>query len=173
MPLGSLIDGVVILAFAALLIGAAITDARDYLIPNRLCLAILGLYPVHAVLAWYSGMPINWPSGLGISAAIFVIGLGLFARGVVGGGDVKLLAVAALWAGPEGTPLLLIVTGLAGALVAIAMLLRGWLRARQAPAVAATTPVPNLGVPYGVAIAAGGLMIVARLLSAASTNWSA
>ncbi len=173
MPLGSLIDGVVILAFAALLIGAAVSDARKYLIPNRLCLVILGLYPLHVTFAALAGVPVDWLAGLAVSAVIFAIGIGLFSLGAFGGGDVKLLAAVALWAGPEGTPALLMITGLAGALVAFAVILRRWIQARRTAGSPEAGGLRRLSVPYGVAIASGGLLIAARLLNLASSNWSA
>jgi prepilin peptidase CpaA len=73
----------------------------------------------------------------------------------MGGGDVKLLASTSVWAGPALVFPLLMVTALAGGLVAVGVLAA---RRRRSP------------LPYGVAIAAGGLVVAQRLAAAV---WSA
>ena len=42
-----LVDRVVLTVFAGLLVWAAWSDLRDYVIPNRICLAVAVLYPAH------------------------------------------------------------------------------------------------------------------------------
>ena len=41
-------------------------------------------------------------AAIGCALAVFIVGALLFARGYLGGGDVKLLTAATLWAGPAG-----------------------------------------------------------------------
>ena len=92
----------------------------------------------------------------GCAGAVFVAGALLFSRGFIGGGDVKLLTAATLWAGPSLTPALLIVTGLLGGvltIVLVAPLAMGVRRLMR-------HPHGGLGpVPYGVAIAAAALIV--------------
>jgi len=90
---------------------------------------------------------------------------------LVGGGDLKLLAAATLWAGPGATPALLVLTGLLGGLLCLLLLTpMGVLIAAARPplldaagaappgadALPGATPVL---VPYGVAIAAAALIV--------------
>jgi prepilin peptidase CpaA len=105
-----------LLIFAGLLIAAAVEDVRRLIIPNRYCLAIVLLYPLH-VLA--SSAPVDWTGGLVVGGALLVVGFVLFALGFIGGGDAKLLAAAAPWAGPALLPEFVLVTALAGGVVGL------------------------------------------------------
>jgi prepilin peptidase CpaA len=102
-----------------------------------------------------------------LGGVTFLAGIGLFAARALGGGDVKLLAAAALWAGPDHFTLFLLTTALAGGVLAMAALL--W--RRFAPLLALWRQIAGLDVlaarpvlPYGVAIAAGGVAVALRLL---------
>jgi prepilin peptidase CpaA len=76
----------------------------------------------------------------------------------MGGGDVKLLTAATLWAGPGGTPTLLIITAVLGGLLTLALLSPLALRAVFAPSAAASA-AKRMPVPYGVAIAGAALIV--------------
>jgi len=100
--------------------------------------------------------------GLGALAA-FAFGLLMFVLGQWGGGDVKFMAATCLWL---GWPLLLgylVVVALAGGVVTVAILLF-----RRLPLPAAWAARPWLarlhragqGVPYGVALGCGGLIVL-------------
>lgn len=165
--------------FAAALVWAAAGDARRLLIPNRLVIGIVALYPVFVLAAPGN---VAWLPALGIGLAAFAMGALLFACGCAGGGDVKLLAAVALWAGPDLIAPLLIVTAFTGGLVAIAVsrpvraLIRrlsplspmpqGTAQGTTAAALPALTSGP---VPYGIAIACGGLFVAQRLTLFLST----
>ena len=82
--------------FFGLLAVAVLADLEALRIPNRFCLALVAIYPAH-VLA--SPVAVDW-SGALMLVAVFAAGLVPFAAGWVGGGDVKLMAATALWAGP-------------------------------------------------------------------------
>lgn len=161
--------------FAAALVWAAAGDARRLLIPNRLVIGIVALYPVFVLAAPGN---VAWLPAIGIGLAAFAIGALLFACGCAGGGDVKLLAAVALWAGPDLIAPLLIVTAFAGGLVAIAVSrpVRALIR-RLSPmptgtvqGTAAVLPALTSGpVPYGIAIACGGLFVAQRLTLFLST----
>ena len=70
---------------------------------------------------------VAWLAALGLAAAVFVVGLGLFARELIGGGDVKLLAALSLWAGPEQFVWFMLVTTLAGGVLSlISLWYRRW-----------------------------------------------
>lgn len=160
------VDQLAIVTFAALLGWAAVKDFRSYLIPNSISLAILAIYPVH-VLA--STGPVDWTGALAVAALVLAVGFVLFAFRIAGGGDVKLLTAASLWAGPAQLLPFLFVTAIAGGLLALGTYgyLR-YLRPLPAPAVApdeATALKLRATVPYGIAIAAGGLWLSVRMLA--------
>ena len=99
--------------FGAALLWTAASDLLTLRIPNRAVLVILGLYPVYVLTA---GQAVPWPAASLIAAVSFAIGFALFATNLFGGGDVKLFAATALWAGPAHIVPLLFAT--AGSVVA-------------------------------------------------------
>lgn len=153
----------VVIAFAALLIWAAGEDLRQLTIGNWVSLSIVGLYPVH-VLA--SPTPVNWQMALVIAAGTFAVGFALFAWKKIGGGDVKLMAASALWAGPALFSGFVFLTSIAGGVIAGAMLLYRWKTVPAGNDDTGRKAGPAV-MPYGVAIAVGGLMVAGTLLSEA------
>ncbi len=150
---------VAVLSFAALLLWAAGEDIYRLTIPNWVSLAMIGLYPIH-VLA--SPVAVNWPIAAAIAVATFAVGFFLFALKMVGGGDVKLLTATALWADPLVFPSFIFLTAIAGGVIGLAILVR---RRRMAPVAVDTGHSAGPAVmPYGAAIAVGGLMIAVTLL---------
>jgi Flp pilus assembly protein protease CpaA len=117
---------------------------------------------------------------------VFLVGLALFARQLIGGGDVKLLAAVSLWAGPEHFVLFLLLTTLMGGalglltlwdqrwggaigthLAALGLAATGTPRAALPEAPSPLAPhAPDLAatLPYGIAIAAGGVAVAIQLL---------
>ena len=134
----------------ALLIAAA-TDLRSRTISNALNAAITTGAPL---FWWASGLSL-WPgvaTQLAVALAAFVVCAGFFALRQMGGGDVKLLTATALWIDPLNFMRLLVVMAIAGGVISAAMLIARRFREANAPA----------QVPYGVAIAAGGLWVLSR-----------
>ena len=138
-------------ALAALLIAAAIGDLRARTIPNMLNAAV-------ALLAlpwwWAAGVPL-WPDiAMQVTAALALLLLfgAVFAFGGMGGGDVKLIVALALWLPVAALGEMLVVMALAGGVLTILML--GWHRWRRAEG--------RPEIPYGVAIVAAGLWVVAN-----------
>ena len=135
---------------------AAVEDFRRLVIPNPIVVGLCVLWPLHLAAA-----PSFTLAGSGgaaaCAAAVFLAGALLFSRGLMGGGDVKLLAAATLWAGPGGTPALLVVTAVLGGVLSLVLLSSAALRTAFAPA--AVIPVSRVPVPYGVAIAAAALIV--------------
>jgi prepilin peptidase CpaA len=144
--------------FAALMAAAAVEDLRRLVIPNAVILGLCVLWPFH--LAGAPGMtPVAGLAAVGCGLAVFFAGALLFSRGLIGGGDVKLLAAATLWAGPATTPGLLAVTAVLGGVLSLALLSSATLRVVFSPGAAAAIPVTRVPVPYGVAIAAAALIV--------------
>lgn len=175
---GPLPEALVGLALLTLLARVAWTDVRERRIANRACLAIVALWPVYLAVAAGAVRPV---ASIQVALAVLAVGALLWGRGWLGGGDVKLLAAVALWAGPSHVLTFLLVTGLAGGVLAVAILWHAqWGLAFLAPLQVAAArlrlPVPALGslvaatatptLPYGVAIALGGAVTGLRLIGA-------
>jgi prepilin peptidase CpaA len=155
----------VVVATALTLAWAAVGDALSYRIPNLLPALVAAGF---GVLAFFEP-PSFLIGGLLTGLAVFAVGALLFARRLMGGGDVKLLAATSLWCGPEQLTLYAMVIGAAAVALAVLMLsplgrllpppparLAGsWGAASNEPA--RTTRQP---MPFGVAVAAGGLWVV-------------
>ncbi len=165
---GDLVAQSAIALFAALVLWAAVTDVRHYLIPNRITLGLLVLYPVYA---WAGGHLAEAPLALAFAGIVLAIGAVAFACNQMGGGDVKLMAVCVLWAGPKLALSFIFVTLLAGGVIALALLIRSRL-VRSRPvlsqswtnsALADDAAPHKQNMPYGVAVAIGGLFVAASL----------
>jgi len=151
--------------FIGLLAWAVVSDFTSLRIPNRLSLAVAVLFVAHVLAA---PAPVDWLGGLLMALIVFVIATVLFHFRVMGGGDVKLMAAIALWAGPHGILGFLVVTSLVGGLLAlVAVTPLRFVFAEAAEALGGGKAVRGAFrgvVPYGIAIAAGGFYIAATLL---------
>ena len=136
---------------AVLLVVAAVIDVRTLRISNSLNLAVALLAPVY----WLSiALPL-WPDvaiQIAVGAGVFVLLAGAFYAGLMGGGDVKLAAALALWFSPASTFKFLVLMSIAGGVVTLVVVGLHRLRKR--------TGRPE--IPYGVAIAFGGLAILTQ-----------
>lgn len=137
------------LAALALLVAAATTDALDRRIPNALSLglALVGLARIAADLV-AGGPALPVAADLAGAAGVFALGAAGFRFGLLGGGDVKLLAAAALWLGAAALLPFLMATALAGGLLAVVFLAVALLRHDRS----------KVALPYGIAIAAGAIL---------------
>jgi prepilin peptidase CpaA len=140
-----------LVALAGILVFAAAVDVRTFTISNRLNLTVALLAPVY----WESvALPV-WPGfavQLTAAAIVFVLLAGAFYAGMMGGGDVKLAAALALWFPPVGTIKFLVLMSLAGGVLTLGIL--GWHRLQKRDG--------RPEIPYGVAIAFGGLAILTQ-----------
>ena len=147
----------VLLAAAGLLIAAAINDANRYRIPNIICAALLILFPLFVITA---PRPVEWEQHLMVFGLVLISGFVMFIGNLAGAGDIKLMAATGLWAGPHLVAVFLIVTAIAGGLVALTMALLTYIRNSSGKQAVALARVP---IPYGVAIAVGGLSTIYML----------
>lgn len=136
---------------AVLLLVAAVVDVRTFTISNGLNLTVALLAPVY----WLSiALPL-WPGAaiqLAAGAGVFVLLACAFYAGMMGGGDVKLAAALALWFSPASTLKFLFLMSLAGGVLTLGLLgLHRMLDKEGRPE-----------IPYGVAIAFGGLAILTQ-----------
>jgi prepilin peptidase CpaA len=83
----------------ALMATAAVEDIRRLAIPNGVIVGLCLLWPFHLATASNVTMTAGMAS-IGGAVCVFFAGAQLFSRGLIGGGDVKLLAAATLWTGP-------------------------------------------------------------------------
>jgi prepilin peptidase CpaA len=137
---------------ALLLIVGAVTDIRERVISNRLNMAIALSAPLYW---WATGISL-WPGvgiQVGMAFAVFAVFALLFALGLMGGGDVKLLGALALWLPWQEMSKLLVIMAIVGGVITVTTLLYHRLRRREGQ--------PE--VPYGVAIAHAGLWVLGEL----------
>ncbi len=127
-------------AAIALLCFIALTDLRSFKIHNGSVVSLLVLYVLYAAAAR------SWPevaANLVLGLAMFGVLLLFYRRGVVGGGDVKLLPVACLWIGDHCVLvfalLLLLLIG-----VHLLALKLGWARSKTMRARAAIAYAPSI-----------------------------
>ena len=140
-----------LIALATVLVIAAVIDVRTFTISNRLNLAVALSAPVY----WLSIALTPWPGmavQLAAGAVVFALLACAFVAGMMGGGDVKLAAALALWFPPLGTIKFLVLMSLAGGVLTLLVL--AWHRARKRDG--------RPEIPYGVAIAFGGLAILTQ-----------
>ena len=142
---------ILLIGLAAILIVAAVIDVRTFTISNRLNATVALLAPAY----WVSIAMAPWP-GMAIQLAaggiVFAILAGAFYAGMMGGGDVKLAAALALWFSPAGTIKFLVLMSIAGGVLTLGLL--AWHRFKRREG--------RPEIPYGVAIAFGGLAILAQ-----------
>ena len=142
----------------ALVIVGGLKDLTTMKIPNWISVALIVAFFPAALLLGLAPGAIGMHAG--VAALALLIGMGLFAAGLLGGGDVKLMASACLWLGPAGSGAFLLWTAAIGGLFCLALLAgRAWLQPRAAGCTGwfARLMTPKGDIPYGVAIAAGAL----------------
>lgn len=169
MPLFALLQTGCLLAFALLLLAAGWQDLRTMRIANHLSVAIVGAFLVWASAGLASGTLVVGDLALAVtySVGVFFLGALAFAAGAFGGGDVKLLAATTLFAGSAFLLDFLTVVALAGGAMGIAILAGAPIGPAAATGNGSTVRARlRSGLPYGPAIAAGGLWVAAHLAGA-------
>lgn len=151
-------DAALLLLFPALMAYAACSDLLSMRISNRVSLLIVAAFVAMALAMRLP--PGEWLMHGAAGAAVLLVTFSMFAFGWIGGGDAKLAAATALWLGWGES---LMQYGLASSLFGGALTL-ALLQFR-------TVPLPRFahwpwllrlhhretGIPYGIALAAGGL----------------
>ncbi len=152
-------DLLILTIFPGAMAIAAIIDLATLTVPNRLVLGLAALFLLVAPLGGL-GLP---DIGLHVGLALVALALSfvVFSLGLVGGGDAKLFAATCLWLGPVAIVPYAIYAALIGG--GLALLLLFW-RGLPLPAMLVSERwlvrlhSPDEGVPYGVALAAAGLL---------------
>jgi len=151
-----------------LLLYVATLDVATRLIRNDVCLvlALLGI-------AGQFASPMQLIESLIAATILFLLLFMIFQRRWIGGGDVKLLVALAIGLPPTGLIELLTVTSLAGGVLALVHLTMrvlpypklapvGSSLARRVYAIERWRHVRHAPLPYGVAIACGGIWAILR-----------
>lgn len=149
----------------AALVYVSITDIAARIIPNTVCLMIAVLAISNQMLV---SSPLQFLASLLISLGMFLALLLVHSRGWMGGGDVKLLTVVSM-----GLPAMAVIgfltsTVMAGGVLAIFHLILRYLPyparppagssiARRIYAIERWRNLRRAPLPYGVAIACGGI----------------
>jgi len=117
---GSDLGGIVPVLRGTLLLGIAVTDAREYIIPDEFSLGglVLGL-----ALSFAPGRPTPLWSVVGAALAfalmygVAVVGEWAFKKPALGGGDIKMLAMIGAFLGPLHAVLTIFVGSVVGAVI--------------------------------------------------------
>lgn len=130
-----------------ILVSAGIEDARIREISNWKNAAIALL-----ALPWWVAMGLNpWPDmaiQLGVALGVFALFAAAFHFGMMGGGDVKMIAALALWFPFDKLVGLIVIMSLVGGALTLVMLIDKWIRRRS----------EQPEIPYGIAIAIAALL---------------
>jgi prepilin peptidase CpaA len=132
----------------ALFVVAAYGDIKTLRIPNALVIAVAVLGLIRLVVIGDLTVVLYT---LSASSFVFIAAFLLFWRQLLGGGDAKLITATALLVGYYNLFSFLVLMSLCGVLVTLAVLATH--RRSEEP-----QPKARLAVPYGVAIAGGGIV---------------
>lgn len=146
--------------FPALMAFAAASDLFTMTIPNRVSLLLIAGF---FVLAGFGGMPLP-QIGMHVAAGLTVLvaAFACFAFGWIGGGDAKVAAAAGLWFGfSQLTNYLVYASLIGGALTLLLLEFRRWPLpyALGSQAWLLRLHHKETGIPYGIALALGALLI--------------
>lgn len=144
--------------FSAFLIAAAICDFTALKVPNILT-APFAAAGTGAVVLQGPGEALM---AVGPALIVFLIGWALFALGVMGGGDGKLMAATAIWLGPFALIDFAVLIALFGGLLATAILVLRRAESVQiflGPTWMERLAAPRPPVPYALAIAPAGIIV--------------
>ncbi|MCI5049245.1 MAG: prepilin peptidase [Rickettsiales bacterium] len=150
------------LILTAFMLAVVVYDVTRYIIPNKLNLLFLCFFVIMAAWLYPS---VDLASSAMAFGILLVIGFTAFAAHVVGGGDVKLLAVCGLYLGLSTILVKFTVyMGLLGGALSLILLVGRWIAPMIGSKMGATS-IPRLfsqgePVPYGLAIAGAFMIIV-------------
>jgi prepilin peptidase CpaA len=146
--LEDILEPSILLLGIALFVTAAYGDVKTLRIANWLVAAVAALGLCRLIVIGDLSVALYT---VGASLVVFIAAFLLFWRGLVGGGDAKLMTATALLVGYSHLFNFLVLMSLCGALLSLAILVIWW-RSEE------SQPRAQLAVPYGAAIAAGGIV---------------
>lgn len=155
-----MLEALIFVVFPFCMVYSAVSDIMSMTIANRVPLLLIGVFLVVAPLTGMAWADIGMHLAAG--GVLLAITFAMFALGGMGGGDAKLIAASAVWMG-FGMPLMqyLLTSAVLGGMLTLAIL------TFRSSALSHITSqnmfLRNFskdagGVPYGIALGAGGLM---------------
>lgn len=159
-PLADVPRWAVVALFLAIVAAAAASDVRSRRIPNWSVLALAALF-----VSWlFVGPSVSLLSSIEAAGLVFLVTAVLYYFNVFGAGNSKLMTAVALFAGLGHLLQFVFLTALAGGALALVSL-----AARPTRTLvmlqARSKDSGSRGIPYGVAIALGGALTIAGVLS--------
>jgi prepilin peptidase CpaA len=154
---------VIKIIYAATLCYGCVSDIRSLKIPNAVSVIVLALFFLNALL---SGPTDGFTKHIIVAGSALLLGFGVFAAGLMGAGDIKLITALMLWAGPQNGFVFLIVMTFVGGLFAGLLLIT---RTSMAVWPSAQNYIPSRRLrtwaqrgifPYGIAICTAGLVLM-------------
>jgi leader peptidase (prepilin peptidase)/N-methyltransferase len=115
-------------AFATVLLGIAMTDARAYIIPDEFSLGGLALGILFALAAGKQALGVallGAAVGFGMLWLVAIAGEWMFKQEAMGGGDIKMMAMVGAFLGWQGTLLTVFLGALIGSLIFVPLSLLG------------------------------------------------
>lgn len=159
------IQWIITIPFVAIVVYAAASDFQIQTIPNWTAVALALLFLPASYIWQLDGTETALRYSVGIS--LFAGGALLFARGFIGGGDVKMIAATGLWFGWQGLLIYLFTVTLMGGVLALTVLiLRKYFS--TVPFLADLPwmndqPGQGQSLPYGVAIGTASIFLYFNL----------
>jgi leader peptidase (prepilin peptidase)/N-methyltransferase len=121
------LTGLTAVVFGTLLLGIAVTDARNYLIPDEYTLGGLGLGLLLSLRGGWAGLlqaTIGAITGFVILYVVAVAGEKVFGKEAMGGGDIKMMAMVGAFVGWQGVLLTIFGGSLLGTIVFVPLSLK-------------------------------------------------
>lgn len=154
-----MVPAAIMVIFPLCMAMAACSDLLTMTIPNRLSVVLIASF---IAISPFAGLSIHeFLLHLGAGGAVFAACFTLFAFGIMGGGDAKILTASAIWFGLDYSLVVyLIWVSVFGGLLSIAILM---MRSQHNLILAYGIPVPETmlhkkKVPYGIAIGGAAFM---------------
>ena len=154
-----MIAATILVVFPMCMAMAAFSDLLTMTIPNRLSIVLLASF---AAIAPFAGLSLaEFGLHLGAGAAVFAGCFALFAFGLMGGGDAKILTASAVWFGlNESLVAYLAYVSFFGGLLSLLVVA---LRVNHDMLIVSRVPLPQTmlhakKIPYGIAIGAAAFL---------------
>lgn len=154
-----MVEAAILVVFPLCMAMAACSDLLTMTIPNRLSVLLIATFMLIAPLAGLSLS--DYLLHLGAGGAVFAACFALFAFGIMGGGDAKILTASAIWFGLNDSLIAyLLWVSVFGGVLSIVILM---MRSQHNLILAYGIPMPETmlhkkKVPYGIAIGAAAFM---------------
>ncbi|MEM1377915.1 MAG: prepilin peptidase [Pseudomonadota bacterium] len=155
-----MIAAIIFVVFPFAMIYAALSDVLTMTIANRVSVMLIGGFLIVAPFIGITFTDFLWH--VGAFALVLGITFGLFAAGVMGGGDAKLMSSTALWIGfnMHLMEYAIAFTVVGGLVTLFLLVLRNSAFATYVGEVRVLwRMLDEKDIPYGVALAAGGLYV--------------